>query len=55
MPQMTILMLAPILGPFGGDQLVAALAAIRPEGRATIGYHRRHGNLRVALPRRTNA
>ena len=30
-PMMTILLLAPILGPFGGDQLIVALNALRPE------------------------
>jgi hypothetical protein len=30
-PMMAILPLAPILGPFGGDQLIVALNALRPE------------------------
>jgi hypothetical protein len=28
---MAILPLAPILGPFGGDQLIVALDALRPQ------------------------
>jgi hypothetical protein len=49
-PKMTILLLTPILGPFGSNQLVAALSAVHPEGRTTFGYRRRHGNLPVSLP-----
>jgi hypothetical protein len=51
-PKVTILLLAPILGPFGSDQFVAALGATHPKGRTTIGYHRRHGNLPVRFPDR---
>lgn len=49
-PKMAIFLLAPILGPFGGNKLVAALGAAHRKGRTTIGYHRRHGNLPVSLP-----
>jgi hypothetical protein len=39
-------MLAPILGPFGGDQLIVALNAGHPEGGTKIGfYHRRNLNV----------
>ena len=41
---MTDLPLIPILGPFGGDQLISALNAIYPEAGTTIGYYR-HWNL----------
>jgi hypothetical protein len=45
-PKMTILMLTPILGPFGGDQLIVALNAGHPEGGTKIGfYHRRNLNV----------
>ena len=42
---MTILMLTPILGPFGGNQLITALDARHPEFRTPIGQYRRHGSL----------
>jgi len=42
---MTDLPLIPILGPFGGNQLVTALDARHPELGTTIGQYRRHGNL----------
>ena len=48
-PKMTILLATSILGPFGGNQLVAALKAAHSKGRTTIGYHRRHGNLPKSL------
>jgi 3'-5' exonuclease len=35
---MTILLLTPILGPFGGDQLVVALSALRSEHGITISF-----------------
>ena len=38
---MTILMLTPILGPFGGDQLIVALNAGHPESGTEIGFYRR--------------
>jgi hypothetical protein len=38
---MTILMLTPILGPFGGDQLIVALNADHPEGGTKIGFYHR--------------
>jgi hypothetical protein len=38
---MTILMLTPILGPFGGDQLIVALNAGHPEGGTKIGFYHR--------------
>ena len=37
-PKMTILMLTPILGPFGGDQLIVALNAGHPESGTEIGF-----------------
>jgi hypothetical protein len=37
-PKMTILMLTPILGPFGGDQLIVALNAGHPESGTKIGF-----------------
>jgi hypothetical protein len=40
-PKMTILMLTPILGPFGGDQLIVALNAGHPEGGTKIGFYHR--------------
>ncbi len=47
---MTILVRTPILRPFRGNQLVAALDATHPKGRTTIRYHRRHGNLPSRVP-----
>jgi hypothetical protein len=41
---MTILLLTPILRPFGGDQLIVALNAGHSEGGKTIGFYR-HRNL----------
>jgi hypothetical protein len=38
---MTILMLTPILGPFGGDQLVVALNAGHSEDGTKIGFYHR--------------
>lgn len=49
-PKVTILLLTPILGPLGGNKLVAALGTAHPKGRTTIGYHRRHGNLPRSFP-----
>jgi hypothetical protein len=43
-PNMMDLSLIPILGPFGGDQLISALNAVHPEAGTTIGYYR-HWNL----------
>ena len=37
--------LIPILGPFGGDQLVIALDASHPEFGTPIGQYRRHDSL----------
>src|SRR5579863_7562123 len=55
-PKMTNMLLIPILGPFGGNQLIVALGAVQPKGGTTFGYHCRHGNLSVLSlpPRRTN-
>ena len=50
MPNMIDLPLIAILGPYGGNQFLAALNALHPKGRTTIGYHRRHGNLPEPLP-----
>jgi hypothetical protein len=48
---MTNLLLIPILGPFGSNQLTVASGAAYPERGTTIGYHGRHGNLpAVASP-----
>jgi len=38
------LSLIPILGPFGGNQLISTLNALHPEAGTTIG-DRRHGDL----------
>ena len=35
--------LIPILGPFGGNQLIAALNAVCPKARTMFGCYRRHG------------
>ena len=42
---MVDLALIPILGPFGGNQLVAALDARHPEFGTPMGQYRRHGSL----------
>jgi hypothetical protein len=42
---MTILLLAPILRPFGSNQLITTLDAGHPKPGTTIGQYRRHGNL----------
>jgi hypothetical protein len=39
---MTYLPSIPILGPFGGYQLIVALNAICPEGRTTFGCYLPH-------------
>ena len=39
--RMTILMLTPILGPFGGNYLIVALNAGHPEGGTKIGFYHR--------------
>jgi len=41
-PKMTDMPLIPILGPFGGNQLIVALSAVHPEVGTTIGSYR-HG------------
>ena len=48
-PKMTILMLTPILGPFGGDQLIVALNAGHPESGTMIGFYH-HRSLNVFDP-----
>jgi hypothetical protein len=44
-PNMTDALIAAVLGPFGGYQLITALNALHPETGTTIGQYRRHGNL----------
>jgi hypothetical protein len=41
---MTILLPTPVLGPFGGNQLIVALNTAHAEARTTCGRHRRHGS-----------
>jgi hypothetical protein len=45
LPKMTNVAVIPMLGPFGGDQLIAAMDAAHPEARTTCGCYRRHGNI----------
>ena len=47
---MTILLPTPVLGPFGGNQLILALNTAHAKARTTSGYHRRHGNLPAVVP-----
>jgi hypothetical protein len=57
LPKMTNVAVIPMLGPFGGDQLIAATEASHPEARTTCGCYRGHGNIfPVSLPvsRRSN-
>ena len=42
-PKVTYLPPIPILGPFGGNQLIVALNAICPETRTTFGWYHSHG------------
>jgi hypothetical protein len=46
---MTRALVAPVLGPFRGDQLDATLNAVHPETGAAKG-DRRHRSLLVSLP-----
>jgi hypothetical protein len=47
-PNMTAAPIAPVLGPFGGDQLITALNAFHPEAGPTIGNARPHHSLRAS-------
>jgi hypothetical protein len=49
-PNMMDVPLIPILGPFGGDQLMTALTAGNPEVGAAIGSYRRHRTSIVSRP-----
>ena len=51
-PKMTILLRTPIFGPFGGNQLVAAMDARHPEFGTPMGQYRRHGSLPRSPPLR---
>jgi hypothetical protein len=44
-PNMTGALIAPVLRPFGGDQLITALNAFHPEAGTTIGNSHPHGSL----------
>ena len=51
LPKMTNVALIPMLGPFGGDQVIAAMETAHPEARTTCGCYSRHGNMfPVSLP-----
>ena len=47
-PNMTGAPIAPVLGPFGGDQLITALNAFHPEAGTTTGNARPHHRLRAS-------
>jgi hypothetical protein len=47
-PNMTGAPIAPVLGPFGGDQLITALNAFHPEAGTTTGNARPHHSLRAS-------
>jgi hypothetical protein len=52
-PNVTDALIAPVLGPFGGYQLITALSALHPE-TGTFGYYR-HGNLAAFASKATGS
>jgi hypothetical protein len=47
-PNMTGALIAPVLRPFGGNQLITALNAFHPEAGTTIRSSRPHHSLRAS-------